>query len=866
MPAWTALPLGPPNAYHSAGYSSENTSFITFGRDTAPKDPSMIPPHFVNIYNITTKTWTGVDPVQVTNNTESTRRDFVAVTNPQMNKIYFTGGDMGPKGATFASNFNTWNPIVNTMTVTMNKPPGPWNISTYAATWVPSQLSMYIIGGVTSSSTLPPGLWVYHANPMSWTVQATTGPFNQARISACAATSSDSTNILVYGGFIGGKGDGDNAVYILDMSTWVWTAYPQPSGSKGRGNVVCTIAGDTMLIWGGFYTSPNVLNDTPLGAEALLLFSVSKKSWITTYTPTDYYLPPPPPPSGSTIVSSTPVPTNPGGGNSTTDSTPSTSPSSQGGLSDAAIGGLAAAAVAVLVLTAFALIERQKRLQAKEKESQRAKGGPPGYYGTGIGGVSSSSVVSGSGLADELEKDHRKKSKTLMSPKKEGFLTGLRRPGTEKSSLSAHPKSQQTRPYGPPRRPAPLPPGMSPVAEDVEFETIEDLDQHYNHHYRSTRPQRASPIDSQEELLLSSRQFSEPTSGTFQFAPSPGTLLPGSSDLTFSAELKPLQKSNSNTHSNTYSNSNRQSIHSDGSGFHTPNSTTNQSIFQQNQDSFYLHKLAHSSNNTSVTNSPRQIVGIDSPFSNHQFPLNGGSPPRKRPSLPNQKQEHLEPLPNLKQELQEPLSEPLQLPLPPSHVAPQRQIRSELIPLPLISPTTNVIPQQPVGQLSPAAPSSGMGVTPPGVTSATANTTAFLGELLDQYHDHDRERDEKLRAVLTQAAERAEKHTSVVSFSDASTFNPLSLYFKDPTPVPPVPPVPQVAPRKTPISPSNIILPGAITVGNRALVEDSPTAAHHSIIPPPRQVPLSSLRSTTSNATQQYLQQQEQLQRQDRYV
>ncbi|KAG0207561.1 hypothetical protein BGX28_001224 [Mortierella sp. GBA30] len=166
-PAWTALPLGPANAYHSAGYSADNQSFITFGRDTAA-DPHVIPPNWINVYNIATGTWSfSANPPNMNDNS---RRDFNVVTNPAANKIYILGGDAGPAGAIYSNMFDVYDTTSRTLTEITTPRMGPQNVSTYAAVWVPRLNTMVVIGGQYSGGSVQ-SLYLYRPDSGAWTTQ-----------------------------------------------------------------------------------------------------------------------------------------------------------------------------------------------------------------------------------------------------------------------------------------------------------------------------------------------------------------------------------------------------------------------------------------------------------------------------------------------------------------------------------------------------------------------------------------------------------------------------------------------------------------------------------------------------------------------
>ncbi|KAF8932275.1 hypothetical protein BGZ58_007134 [Dissophora ornata] len=167
QPAWIPLPLGPANAYHSAGYSADNQSFITFGRDTAAAS-TVIPKSWVNIYNITTGSWSvSFNPPNLADNS---RRDFFVVTNPTANKIYILGGDAGSTGSNTSIAFDTYDPTTRTLVEVSTPSPGPQNISTYAAVWVPRLSVMMVIGGALPVA-VPQGLYLFHPDTGTWSTQ-----------------------------------------------------------------------------------------------------------------------------------------------------------------------------------------------------------------------------------------------------------------------------------------------------------------------------------------------------------------------------------------------------------------------------------------------------------------------------------------------------------------------------------------------------------------------------------------------------------------------------------------------------------------------------------------------------------------------
>ncbi|KAF9361408.1 hypothetical protein BGX26_003541 [Mortierella sp. AD094] len=355
-PAWTSLAIGPSNGYHSAGYSADNKSFITFGRDTGAS-AAAVPKSWVNIYDIPSGTWNfQTNPATLADNS---RRDFSVVTNPSANKIYILGGDSTVSGGKYNNVFDIFDPVSRTLTEITTPAPGPQNIATYSGVWVPRLNAMMVIGGSMQSGT-PQGLYLYHPDTGAWTTQATTGSFTYARTSPCAASNADGSLVAVYGGFISSPGVGDPYVFILDTETWAWTTTPYPG--RGRGSAACAIVDDTFLIWGGFYSSPNTVNGVPLGAESLLLFSLSNKTWQTTYTPSAAL-------AGSSSSTGGGGSGEGSGGSSSNSASGSGNNSGSGGLSTGAIGGIAAGSIAVIAVLVLAYLDQRRKKKRREEKS-----------------------------------------------------------------------------------------------------------------------------------------------------------------------------------------------------------------------------------------------------------------------------------------------------------------------------------------------------------------------------------------------------------------------------------------------------------------------------------------------------------------
>lgn len=304
-----------------------------------------------------------------------------------------------------------------------------------------------------------------------------------------------------------------------------------------------------------FY-SPNTINGTPLGSEALLLFSISKRSWISSYTPTGSFAP------AATTT------TQPGSGNSTSTGGPSPVPSTvtdQGGISKAAIGGIAAGAAVLLIVIAFALVERQKRIQEKESRisaESNFKNQDENFYSPYVGGTGRSHV-----------------------------------PGHYPSQQSPHESQYAMLQHSYPQVPPPRPP--PPVPSAIPINQFESLDtQEYGQGL---------------EVPRESRRYSDLSNpGTLQYLPT--------SDYGQSSELKVV---------NAGARQSAQSDGSGYFPPPPPLPNNSTAMILQHQDAIYFNQLAQRNNDGSIkrlSNGPHAVVDIDSPFTNDCFPRNGNNP------------------------------------------------------------------------------------------------------------------------------------------------------------------------------------------------------------------------------------------------
>ncbi|KAK3805820.1 MAG: hypothetical protein J3Q66DRAFT_393198 [Benniella sp.] len=137
----------------------------------------------------------------------------------------------------------------------------------------------------------------YATSTGTWSIFNTTGDIPPPIADICMVSSEDGNTIAVFGGryFTTTRFEKadvfSNLLYLLDVPRRVWTKAATVSIRAYTG---CQIVGDQFVAWGGADDKENVLPTQPP-----LVFDLTKKQWVDTYTAPAYYLNSSPPPSNN---------------------------------------------------------------------------------------------------------------------------------------------------------------------------------------------------------------------------------------------------------------------------------------------------------------------------------------------------------------------------------------------------------------------------------------------------------------------------------------------------------------------------------------------------------------------------------------
>ncbi|KAF8934562.1 hypothetical protein BGZ52_004021 [Haplosporangium bisporale] len=211
---------------------------------------------------------------------------------------------------------------------------GPLDHAAASVVWSKYIKKLVMFGGLLGNVTFNT-LHTYDSTS-GWVAITPTNTGPSARAFHCAVVANNGTKMIVFGGITNiplGTISGD--IYVLDLTTWTWSAGPSLGADLARANAACGATGNYFVSWGGSQSDVVTSNIT-------LLFNINNMNW------TDTFVPPPP-----TV-------------------TPVAETKSKVGI----IAGVAVAAVVVLALVGFIFYRRGQRHQ--KSKGKNGKGGEDG--------------------------------------------------------------------------------------------------------------------------------------------------------------------------------------------------------------------------------------------------------------------------------------------------------------------------------------------------------------------------------------------------------------------------------------------------------------------------------------------------------
>ncbi|KAF9131787.1 hypothetical protein BGW39_001322 [Mortierella sp. 14UC] len=152
------------------------------------------------------------------------------------------------------------------------------------AVWSTKRGTVLVLGGSRAVATVSVTgldmtvLTEYNPTTKQWTSMTTSGAIPPARLDACAAITDDGSKVIVYGGAT----DANtylSSIYILDLTSGVWTAGPPTAGVLSQ--ATCAFNAGQFIVFAG---SINPKDMNSLTGATPLVFDVGKGAWATSYT------------------------------------------------------------------------------------------------------------------------------------------------------------------------------------------------------------------------------------------------------------------------------------------------------------------------------------------------------------------------------------------------------------------------------------------------------------------------------------------------------------------------------------------------------------------------------------------------------
>ncbi|KAG0028425.1 hypothetical protein BGZ82_008433 [Podila clonocystis] len=233
--------------------------------------------------------------------------------------------------------------ITNDKTSSVSMANGPITHHAASVVWSKYLKKLVMFGGSDGSVTFN-SLHTYDSSS-GWVAIAPTNAGPSPRAFHCAVVANNGTKMVVFGGVSDTSTDlGTGDIYVLDLTTWTWSARITLNPDLARVDPACGATGDYFVSWGG--SQDNIV----VSSNITLLFNIKTMSWTDRFVPPPSPSPPPPP------------------------SPPPEEKTSKVGM----IAGIAAGVVVLLAIVGFIFYRRGKRQHDGKAEDGKDGGGTGG--------------------------------------------------------------------------------------------------------------------------------------------------------------------------------------------------------------------------------------------------------------------------------------------------------------------------------------------------------------------------------------------------------------------------------------------------------------------------------------------------------
>ncbi|KAG0338935.1 hypothetical protein BG004_007029 [Podila humilis] len=268
-PPFKKLPPGLKSAFHPGTLLKDGTNFLLVGDKAS------------YYYDVTSGTMTPQTSLNQLNGTDSRLQ---AAMDPKTGIVYVPNGH-----ATLGLDSRSllvWSP--DSRTAASSGMPMSFPKTGYAAAWSSVKNNMLVFGGDFGRGTLSDSLNLFQpsstsATDGSWFLQDDKGTLPSARTGACMVPMEGGSKMLLFGGE-SEQGESLRDLYVLEVSTWVWTRTPDAPDS-GRVSPVCAVSNDKLVVVGGYSKSTigGVLGPIAPVSKLVVVYDFSTKSWATSF-------------------------------------------------------------------------------------------------------------------------------------------------------------------------------------------------------------------------------------------------------------------------------------------------------------------------------------------------------------------------------------------------------------------------------------------------------------------------------------------------------------------------------------------------------------------------------------------------------
>ncbi|KAF9918230.1 hypothetical protein BX616_009826 [Lobosporangium transversale] len=150
----------------------------------------------------------------------------------------------------------------------------------YSVGWAKPIKAMLIFGGASSNGGNPRNSLFAYYPAKGWSQPTVKGDLPPPRSRACFVPAYKGTKMILFGGL----GEGDTVLgdlYILDVSTMIWTRGSDAGFTGARMNHACATSKDFFVVWGGSTSRDGGPDDVKLNTT--IIYNMITSRWTTEF-------------------------------------------------------------------------------------------------------------------------------------------------------------------------------------------------------------------------------------------------------------------------------------------------------------------------------------------------------------------------------------------------------------------------------------------------------------------------------------------------------------------------------------------------------------------------------------------------------